>query len=181
MLFSPVSFPLLLFPNATRIVFMLYAFSYSRFSIKNSRRYFHVFILYFFANNTHFSLRLLLAAIQIFLFYIFTRKRKHFCADSKCINVSAVCGCVCVCVNEESGKTMLRKTEYWFFSSIFSSAYKILWIKIRINARLLIQFAAPNNILDGLTSNISLHFSWNHRRKTQFMCVSVGFSSIFTL
>lgn len=86
-------------------VFMLYFF---RLAIKNSLRYFHVFILYFFTNKTHisFPLLLLLAGVQLFFYFIlyFHPKKKTFLCGFemyKCFCCLRVCMCVCVC---ERGK-----------------------------------------------------------------------------
>ena len=122
-------FPLfLLLPN----VFLLYALSYSHFSpIKNSRRYFHVFILYFFTNNTHFILSLslspsrsllilLLDATQFFFYilYFHPKKKKTFLCGFemyKCFYCLRVYEFVCVCVNEGKWKNNAPKNGILIF------------------------------------------------------------------
>lgn len=104
----------------------------SRFPLKNSQRYFHVFILCFPPPHQQQALSTFFS-----LYFISSRKKaKHFCADSKCI-MFAVPFCVYVCIK---WKNNAPKNGILIFQ-----AYKILWIKLprESTVQLLISISAP--------------------------------------
>lgn len=105
----------------------------SRFPLKNSQRYFHVFILCFplHTNNKRSQL--------FFTFFHFIPKEsKAFLCGFEMYNVC--CAALCVCVYKVEKQCSEKR-------NIDFSAYKILWIKLprESTVQLLISISAPKS------------------------------------